>query len=199
MAPKLASKCAHCQTGTSEKWHTIEKGVILCIPCYENHVKVQRELEDELKVIQSEAVKLDPVSEGLSVAITSENELKLLAETAVIDAEKKIEKRESAEDTKDEAGDEREDKDSNVDSKEKPVLSLSPRKLRKNVRSSRKGGAGGSGGNGNKTGRSRRFIFKKNPMKAPSITVTTRTVDTLFHNVSRRDLLHHDVKIHLNF
>ncbi|XP_055522832.1 GATA zinc finger domain-containing protein 1 [Wyeomyia smithii] len=184
MGPKLAPKCAHCQIGTSDKWQTIEKGVTVCVPCYEKHEKVQQELEDELKVIQSEPVKQEVGSEEPSVSEATNLELKLLMESAEIESEKKIEaKRESAEDAKEEpGGNEKEEKDSTADTKEKPMPSLSPRKLRKNVRSSRKGGAGGSGGNGSKTGRSRRFIFKKNPMKAPNITVTTRTVETLFHN-----------------
>ncbi|XP_053681800.1 uncharacterized protein LOC128732549 [Sabethes cyaneus] len=183
MGPKLATKCAHCQTGVSDKWHTIEKGTIVCSPCHEKHEKMQLELEEELKVIQSEPSKANPVSEGLDVASVANQEMKFSMAMADTDSGQKIEEqRESTECTKDEAGDEKEDKDSNMDSKEKPVLSLSPRKLRKNVRSSRKGGVGGSGGNGSKTGRSRRFIFKKNPMKTPNITVTTRTVETLFHN-----------------
>lgn len=181
MGPKLAPKCAHCQTMNSEKWHMIEKGVQLCSPCHEKQEREQLELENELKEIQAESIKVEAPTANLEVPPA-------LAQEDKKEQDKKCE--ETSEDKKDiqaveikeEPLDDKDEKESSPDGKEKPTPSLSPRKLRKNVRSARKGGATGVGGNGSKTGRSRRFIFKKNPMKAPAITVTTRTVETLFHN-----------------
>lgn len=182
MGPKLAPKCSHCQTGTSEKWHTVEKGVTLCSPCHEKQEKEQLELEKELQEIQAAPIKTVPestVTEGSAAAAPPD-----VGKEQTEDVKVEESKESGTDEIKDEPVDERDEKDSNADAKEKPLPSLSPRKLRKNVRSARKGGTGGSSGNGGKGGRSRRFIFKKNPMKAPTITVTTRTVDTLFHNVS---------------
>ncbi|XP_065085417.1 GATA zinc finger domain-containing protein 1 [Ochlerotatus camptorhynchus] len=180
MGPKLAPKCSHCQTGTSEKWHTVEKGVTLCSPCHEKQEKEQLELEKELQEIQAEPIKIVPESTATEVPAASAppDEAKEPTEDVKIEEIKES----GSDEIKDEPVDERDEKDSNADAKEKPLPSLSPRKLRKNVRSARKGGTGGSSGNGGKGGRSRRFIFKKNPMKAPTITVTTHTVETLFHN-----------------
>lgn len=182
MGPKLAPKCSHCQTGTSEKWHTVEKGVTLCIPCHERQEKEQLELERELKEIQAKPPVPPPVQttpvvkpEGVETVLQGQAPGEEPGKEEVKEEKKDIDE------TKEEP-DEKDDKDSNADVKERPLPSMSPRKLRKNVRSARKGGGGGLGGNGGKGGRSRRFIFKKNPMKAPAITVTTRTVETLFHN-----------------
>ncbi|XP_058816862.1 GATA zinc finger domain-containing protein 1 [Topomyia yanbarensis] len=180
MAPKLVPKCNHCQNSTSDKWFTVDKGIVLCSLCYEKHDKEQQELENELKAIQTEPIKKESVVTVVEDVSTSSPEE---AKPQIDPKEDEKTDEPQGEDAKEEAAtDDKDEKDSNADSKEKPMPSLSPRKLRKNVRSARKGGGGASGGNGNKSGRSRRFIFKKNPMKAPAITVTTRTVDTLFHN-----------------
>ncbi|XP_062537846.1 GATA zinc finger domain-containing protein 1 [Armigeres subalbatus] len=180
MGPKLAPKCSHCHTCTSEKWHTVEKGVTLCIPCHERQEKEQLELERELKEIQAEPPAPVPSSTTTGTVAKPESSSHAASDQTTGKDEKK--EAGSPEEVKEEA-DEKDEKDSNADAKEqRPLPSMSPRKLRKNVRSARKGGGGGAGGNGGKGGRSRRFIFKKNPMKAPTITVTTRTVETLFHN-----------------
>lgn len=180
MGPKLAPKCSHCQTVTSERWHAVEKGITLCGQCHEKQEKEQLELEKELQEIQAEPIKTEPVSTVTEVPAppVPPVETKELADDVKIEDAKEP----GTEEIKEEPVDEKDEKDSNADAKEKPLPSMSPRKLRKNVRSARKGGTGGSSGNGGKGGRSRRFIFKKNPMKAPTITVTTRTVDMLFHN-----------------
>ncbi|XP_058444786.1 GATA zinc finger domain-containing protein 1 [Malaya genurostris] len=178
MGPKLALKCNHCQTVAAEKWFTIEKGTVLCAECHEKHEKEQLELENELKAIQAEPIKEPVPTETETAAPGSPSEIKTEVETKEDVKTEEL----PTDEVKEEAVDDKDEKESNADSKEKPIPSLSPRKLRKNVRNARKGGASGAGGNGNKSGRSRRFIFKKNPMKAPAITVTTRTVDTLFHN-----------------
>lgn len=195
MGPKLAPKCAHCQTGTSDRWHTVEKGVQLCGVCHERQEREQQELERELEQIQAGPHVPSPVKQEVR---KEEEEIPTLVDAAAqqVEREKAEEvakkesestcdvKEETKDEVKEEMGDDKDEKESNGEGgKEKPMPSLSPRKLRKNVRSARKGGPGSTGGNGSKTGRSRRFIFKKHPMKAPTITVTTRTVETLFHNV----------------
>uniref|UniRef100_A0A8D8PB87 GATA zinc finger domain-containing protein 1 n=1 Tax=Culex pipiens TaxID=7175 RepID=A0A8D8PB87_CULPI len=197
MGPKLAPKCAHCQTGTSDRWHTVEKGVQLCGGCHERQEREQQELERELEQIQAggphvpspvkqEVRKEEEVVPTLVDVAAAAQQVE--GEKVEEGARKELEascdlKEEMKDEVKEEMGDDKDEKESNGEGgKEKPMPSLSPRKLRKNVRSARKGGPGSAGGNGSKTGRSRRFIFKKHPMKAPTITVTTRTVETLFHN-----------------
>ncbi|XP_055617243.1 GATA zinc finger domain-containing protein 1 [Toxorhynchites rutilus septentrionalis] len=177
MGPKLAQKCAHCQACTTEKWHTVERGVVLCTPCYEKQEKEQTELENELKEIQAESMKIESQSDDPTPA----HELPKEVEKNGSDKSQADKDTSPVDDVKEEATGEKDEKETDG-GKERNAPSLSPRKLRKNVRSARKGGSGGTGANGGKTGRSRRFIFKKNPMKAPTITVTTRTVETLFHN-----------------
>ncbi|XP_055599731.1 GATA zinc finger domain-containing protein 1 [Uranotaenia lowii] len=189
MPPKPNARCSQCQSFGSEKWHTVERGVLICAACHEKQEREQKELEQELREIQAiPPLAVREAAESITelgqqlLDMERRREAAARAASAVDSGKKEAEEDKAAMEVEVKEEDDKEGKDSNEETKPaKPVPALSPRKLRKNVRS-RKGGASGSGGNGAKGGRSRRFIFKSKPMKAPTITVTTRTVDSLFYN-----------------